>query len=141
MFLLLILSAVAVPHMAHSLRSRNKSTVQYANGEIVDVEFATGWLRAKVNSTVQTGVRVSYDAGGYELIPSADLESRVRRTTNGRGKKRENETPINTASKRAVPQSASGVVSTTGTDISFGMDLLDAAPNLSLISCLALSRT
>lgn len=109
-FLLPVLSAVAVPHMAHSLRSRNYSACQYNNGEIVEVELETEWLRAKVNSTVQTGVKVSYDACGCELIPSGELESRVRRTTNGREKKRENETPIDTASKRAVPLSASCVV-------------------------------
>ena len=73
-FLLLILSAaVAVSPMANALRSQIRTNLQFENGESVEVEWEGQWFRSMVNATVDAGVKISYDAGGAEVIPSAEL--------------------------------------------------------------------
>lgn len=113
-FLLLILSAaVAVSPMANALRSQIRTNLQFENGESVEVEWEGQWFRSMVNATVDAGVKISYDAGGAEVIPSAELVTRVRKiasddiqattTTTSRASRKRASSPDNYEPARKMP--------------------------------------
>ena len=113
-FLLLILSAaVAVSPMTNALRSQIRTNLQFENGESVEVEWEGQWFRSMVNATVDAGVKISYDAGGAEVIPSAELVTRVRKiasddiqattTTTSRASRKRASSPDNYEPARKMP--------------------------------------